>query len=395
MTLIHGAGVVWPALESRHVFAAVGGKAAEAVEELELVAAALHARARSAAARVRERAGGNCRRRRTAVELLRQGCRAGRPAPRAPPTTAAPASPAEIRSARSTNTAPCATRRRCRRAAATGWCAPASPARSAGPAHRRRALVQDHQIDRELLHPPVFVCPQQLADDAEVLDVVDPQQDDRQVAGNAVRPQRRCVRRAAANRVRGRPQRRHRRRGCGRRAAETGSLRRRRCRGDAAAPAPVSRPGSPRARRRWRRDACRPGRAPRRATPRPRPEGRRTRRARRDAHAAAQAKIGSSTVPAVFERGRPSSTATGSRISRPRPRKRARSVSNSAVADDLAFHHRKMRRPDFRLVWRAAPARGQERAELRQGTRSARTAWRTPDAPRRRPAAPARARHRR
>ena len=50
---------------------------------------------------------------------------------------------------------------------------------------RRRALVQNHEIDRQLLHPPVFVRLQQLAGDVEILDVGDAQQHDRQVAGNA------------------------------------------------------------------------------------------------------------------------------------------------------------------------------------------------------------------
>ena len=46
----------------------------------------------------------------------------------------------------------------------------------------RGALVQDHEVDGELLHPPVLVGLQQLVRDADVVDVVDPQQHDGQVA---------------------------------------------------------------------------------------------------------------------------------------------------------------------------------------------------------------------
>ena len=74
---------------------------------------------------------------------------------------------------------------------------------------RRAVLVEDHEVDVEELQPPVLVGAEQLADDAEVLELVDPHQDDRQVARDAVRPRAR-VRRGALLReqVRRRPQRR-------------------------------------------------------------------------------------------------------------------------------------------------------------------------------------------
>ncbi len=51
-----------------------------------------------------------------------------------------------------------------------------------------RLLVQDHEIDGQLLHPPIFMSAQQLARDFEIVGVVDPQQDDRQVPRYALRP---------------------------------------------------------------------------------------------------------------------------------------------------------------------------------------------------------------
>ncbi len=43
------------------------------------------------------------------------------------------------------------------------------------------AFVQDDQINRELLHPPVFVSAQQLTRDVDICDIIDSQQHDRQV----------------------------------------------------------------------------------------------------------------------------------------------------------------------------------------------------------------------
>ena len=51
------------------------------------------------------------------------------------------------------------------------------------------SFVQDHEIDGELLHPPVLVRLKQFARDVYVLHVADPEQDDRQIAGNGLCPQ--------------------------------------------------------------------------------------------------------------------------------------------------------------------------------------------------------------
>ena len=45
---------------------------------------------------------------------------------------------------------------------------------------RRRLLVDDDEVDREALHPPVLVGAQELPHDALVLDLVDPHEHDRQ-----------------------------------------------------------------------------------------------------------------------------------------------------------------------------------------------------------------------
>ena len=52
-------------------------------------------------------------------------------------------------------------------------------------------FVQNDQIHRQLLHAPVFVRLEELADDLQILDLIDPTHDDRYVARNAVRPQHR------------------------------------------------------------------------------------------------------------------------------------------------------------------------------------------------------------
>ena len=58
-------------------------------------------------------------------------------------------------------------------------------------------LVDDDEVDAEPLHAPVFMRAQQLANLGDVLDLVDAQQDDRQVAGNAERPKARLGTRPA------------------------------------------------------------------------------------------------------------------------------------------------------------------------------------------------------
>ena len=52
-----------------------------------------------------------------------------------------------------------------------------------------RALIEDHEIEGELLHPQIFMRVKQLAGDVEVFGVGNAQQQDRQVAGNAQRPE--------------------------------------------------------------------------------------------------------------------------------------------------------------------------------------------------------------
>ena len=99
---------------------------------------------------------------------------------------------AEIRSARSTKTPP------------APLSAPRCVPRLAG-AHQGlerdlqildvggAALVQDDEIDRQPLHAPIFVGAQHCAHDPDILDLVDAHQHDRQVAGDALRPQRRLA----------------------------------------------------------------------------------------------------------------------------------------------------------------------------------------------------------
>ena len=221
-------------------------------------------------------------------------------------------------------------RPRTRDASATGWCGPASPARSAGPARRRRR-ARSGSRDR----PPVPSGANTRG----------------RAAARGRRPNprsRRCAPARSARRPRclaptgkaGRPgragscptasaapdwRRAHVPPGVGR-----GSPGRARCRDGATAPVPGSRRASPPARRHWCPGACRSRRAaPRARTPPPsrrrsapcRPPG--IRRRRRSAN------TGSSTVPTVFDRRRPSIAATALPTSLPRPRKRARSVSIS------------------------------------------------------------------
>ena len=50
-------------------------------------------------------------------------------------------------------------------------------------------LVDDHDIDVEPLETPVLVRPQQLPNDVDVVELVDADHHDRQVAGDPVRPE--------------------------------------------------------------------------------------------------------------------------------------------------------------------------------------------------------------
>ena len=54
---------------------------------------------------------------------------------------------------------------------------------------RRPPVVQDHEVDGELLHAPVLMGLQQLPRDGDVVDTVDSQQHDRQIAGDALAPE--------------------------------------------------------------------------------------------------------------------------------------------------------------------------------------------------------------
>ena len=106
-------------------------------------------------------------------------------------------------------------------------------------------------------------------------------------------------------------------------------------------------------------------------------------------------KIGSSTVPAVFESGRPSITDIGVRMPRPRPRKRARSVSYCAPPPVSPSTTTTCAAQTGGSLGRARPARREQRADVGHELGLRRTGWRRPDARRRRPAARARSRRRR
>ena len=63
-------------------------------------------------------------------------------------------------------------------------------------------IVQDDEIDGELFHAPIFVRLQKLSHDVDVFDVRDAQKNDRQIPGNALRPQTRLRAAATHNRIR-------------------------------------------------------------------------------------------------------------------------------------------------------------------------------------------------
>ncbi len=68
-----------------------------------------------------------------------------------------------------------------------------------------RALVDDDHVDRQPLHPPVLVRPQELPDDADILSLVDLHEHDRHVAGNSVGPQAVGTRTVPGEHTRGGP----------------------------------------------------------------------------------------------------------------------------------------------------------------------------------------------
>ena len=73
---------------------------------------------------------------------------------------------------------------------------------------RSRLFVDDDQVNRHLLHPPVFVGLQQLLDEVEFLDLRDADQHDWQVAGNTLTPEQVLSTRAALDGVGWWPERR-------------------------------------------------------------------------------------------------------------------------------------------------------------------------------------------
>ena len=70
------------------------------------------------------------------------------------------------------------------------------------------ALVEDHEIHGQPLHPPVFGRLQRLPHEVDLLHVGNAHQHDREIAGYAQAPQIRLAAAAAANGVRWRPQHR-------------------------------------------------------------------------------------------------------------------------------------------------------------------------------------------
>ncbi len=67
-------------------------------------------------------------------------------------------------------------------------------------------LVENDEVDREPLHPPILVRPEQLPHDAHVVGLVDSHEHDREVAGYPVSPQRSGALRLTRKDLRGRPQ---------------------------------------------------------------------------------------------------------------------------------------------------------------------------------------------
>ena len=112
----------------------------------------------------------------------------------------------------------------------------------------RGPLVQNHQIDRKLFQPPIFMRAQKLAHEFQIVLVLDADQHDRQIAGNPVRPERRYLAPAALENVGRRAAMWGRNRGRDWRGAGTDAPRPRRCRDGEAASAPASRRASLRAR---------------------------------------------------------------------------------------------------------------------------------------------------
>ena len=72
---------------------------------------------------------------------------------------------------------------------------------------RYGALIEDHQIHRQTLHPPILHRLERFTRDAEVIDVGNPHQDDRQIARYPQTPEFGLTSAAAFDDIRSRPQR--------------------------------------------------------------------------------------------------------------------------------------------------------------------------------------------
>ena len=227
------------------------------------------------------------------------------------------------------------------------------------------AFVEDDEVHLEPASPPIFHGLQQLVNDPDVLDVRDAQQDDRQVARDALRPETGLRPGAAHDHFRGRPQRRP---GIDEMSGETLEFARlfpvdaemmelhlRLGPGERGRPLERADVVGPCRRRRAAFRATRPPMSRSRCAP-PRP-----------------ARGGPAGAGRRPDRGPLRSIATEGVRRSPRPESGRRAPAEEAgavgfelrFADAFARGDRMMRRPDFRLVRRAAAARGEDRAEAR------------------------------
>jgi hypothetical protein len=334
------------AIEDGHVLAAVGVEAAEAVEELEPRAGPGGAPATIGGgrrrARVARRTGAATPRPRTCGRADRDRGRAGRSGRRAPPNEqerprSASSGP---RAARTPSPAPSTSPKRGR-----DWLLRTAVSIAIWRSWRYDAavLVDDHEVDGQALQAPVLVRAQQLAHLREVGDVVDAQQHDRQVARDRVGPQARLRSRPARDRARRRAEA-----GVGVQERRREALEVRRLLGADVEEAELDLGLGPRERLGAVEGAAvvvlvdRGRRAPR-ASPRPPSRTRRARPRPAEPHPRRSAKIGSSTVPTVFDSARPSRS--------PRPRDRpaapdeARAVGLELRRPEVALHDGEVRRP--------------------------------------------------
>ena len=124
---------------------------------------------------------------RARLDLLGQRCRDCHAARHGRPPEAGARTSGETRSARRTNTAPRASSLAIR---GIDWFIRTSASSAVCEVLDigRGALVEDHQIDGELLQPPIFVRAQKLADEFQIVFVIDADQNDGQIAGDPLRP---------------------------------------------------------------------------------------------------------------------------------------------------------------------------------------------------------------